>query len=283
MWLDTQARGMTTPTHHVDAVVTCFRIVDALGRGERLGVTELADRTGVAKSSVYKHLDTLRAMGYVTKTADGQYSLSLRWFEAGTALRQRQDVCQLATDELDALAARTGETVSLVVEEDGDAVYLSQVSEGDEAGAPVGVGERFPAPISVGGKAILSYRPSDEVDTILAANDLTDQGERLRTELSSIRSQRMVIERDSPLQGTFSAGAFEGHRHVVGHDEPYRDLHSVAVPIRDPSDYAVAAIEVSGTESSLYGRRLEEEIASSLVTTARDLETALIQRGEAER
>lgn len=269
---------MTTAPHHVDAVVTCFRIVDALVRGERLGVTELADRTGVAKSSVYKHLDTLRAMGYVVKTDDGEYSLSLRWFEAGTALRERRDVFQLATDELDALAARTGETVSLVVEEAGDAVYLYQVSEREEAGAPVGVGERFPAPISVGGKAILSFRPSADVEALLSANDLADQAEELRAELASIRSQRMVIERDSPLQGTFSAGAFEGHRHVVGHDEPYRDLHSVAVPIRDSSDYAVAAIEVSGTESSLYGRRLEEEIASSLVTTARDVETALIQR-----
>jgi len=269
---------MTTPTHHVDAVRTCLRIVDALARGDRLGVTEIAQRTGVAKSSVYKHLDTLRAGGYITKTDDGTYSLSLRWFEAGTAVRERRDVFQLATDELDALAARTGETVSLVVEENGDAVYLYQASEDEAAGAPVGLGERFPAPISVGGKAILSYRPTEEVEALLDANDLADESEDLLAELEAIHSQRMVIERDSPLQGTFSAGAFEGHRHVVGHDEPYQGLHSVAVPIRDPRDYAVAAIEVSGTESSLYGRRLEEEIASLLVTTGRDIETALIQR-----
>lgn len=269
---------MTIPTHHVDAVVTCFRIVDALARGEQLGVTDLAQRTGIAKSSVYKHLDTLRYMGYVGKTSDGKYSLSLRWFEAGTSVRDRQEVFQFATAELDTLAARTGETASLVVEENGDAVYLYQVSEGEEVGAPVSTGKRFPAPISVGGKAILSYRPVDDVEALLEQDDLADQSQELLTELETIRSQRMVIERDSPLQGTFSAGAFEGHRHVVGHDEPYRDLHSVAVPIRDPDDYAVAAIEVSGTESSLYGRRLEEEIASLVVTAGRSVETALIQR-----
>jgi len=271
---------MTGPTHHVDAVVTCLRIVDALARGEQLGVTEIERRTEVAKSSVYKHLDTLRAGGYVTKTDGGKYALSLRWFEAGTAVRDRRDVFQLAADDLDALAARTGETASLVVEENGDAVYLYQATEDDDVGAPVGVGERFPAPISVGGKAILSYRPPVEVEALLDANDLADESDDLLTELDSIRSQRMVIERESPLQGTFSAGAFEGHRHVVGHDEPYQGLHSVAVPIRDPDDYAVAAIEVSGTESSLYGRRLEEEIASLLVTTGREIETALIQRAQ---
>lgn len=271
---------MSTPTHHVDAVATCFRIVDALARGEQLGVTELAQRTGVAKSSVYKHLDTLRHLGYVTKSDDGEYGLSLRWFEAGTAIRKRRDVYDLAVEDLDALADRTGETVSLVVEEDGDAVYLYQTTTGDKAGAPVGAGERFPAPISVGGKAILAYRPPGEVESLLAENEVADEADELLTELETIHAQRMVIERESPIQGTFSAGAFEGHRHVVGHDEPYQDLHSVAVPIRDPDDYAIAAIEVSGTESSLYGRRLEDEIASLLVTTGRDIETALIQRAD---
>lgn len=267
-----------TATHHVDAVVTGFRIVEALARGERLGVTDIARRTGVAKSSVYKHLDTLRHLGYVTKTNDGQYSLSLRWFEAGHHLRDRRDVYQLAVDDLDQLAAQTGETVSLVVEEDGDAVYLYQVSDDDEVGAPVTEGKRIPGPISVGGKAIFSYRPPEEVEALLERNEITDSREKLLSELETIRSQRMVIERESPLQGTFSAGAFEGHRHVVGHDEPYQDLHSVAVPIRNPDDYAVAAIEISGTESSLYGRRLEEDIASRLVTAGRSIETALIQR-----
>lgn len=278
MWERFEVSPMATPEHHVDAVVTCVRIVDALARGERLGVTDIARRTGVAKSSVYKHLDTLRHQGYVTKTDDGRYSLSLRWFEAGTAVRRRRTVFDVAVDDLDALAARTGETASLVLEENGDAVYVYQAGEGDDRGVPVAAGERFPAPISVGGKAILSYRPEREVEAVLERHDLAAESDDLLAELETIRSQRMVIERDSPLQGTFSAGAFEGHRHVVGHDEPYRDLHSVAVPIRDPDDYAVAAVEISGYESSLYGRRLEDEIASLLVTTGRSIETELIRR-----
>lgn len=269
---------MTTPSHHIDAVATCLRIIDVLARGEQLGVTEIERRTGVPKSSVYKHLDTLRTHNYITKTNSGKYALSLRWFEAGTAVRNRHDVYQLAIDDIDILAARTGETVSLVVEENGDAVYLYQSTEDQTDAAPVDIGERFPAPISVGGKTILSYRPTAEVEALLEDDDLADESEKLLMELASIRSQRIVIERDSPIQGTFSAGAFEGHRHVVGQNEPYQGLHSVATPIRDPDDYAVAAIEVSGTESSLYGRRLEEEIANLLVATARDIETALIQQ-----
>lgn len=270
------AISMAGADHHVNAVVTGFRIVEELSRGDPLGVTELTQRTGIAKSSVYKHLDTLRELGYVTKDGDDRYSLSLRWFEAGLNIRDRHDVFDLARDELDQLAARTGETVSLVVEENGDAVYLYQATEGD-TGAPVTEGQRMPAPLSVGAKALFAYRPDEEVEAMLDRNDVeADPGEFLQ-ELRTLRDQRIVIRRDAPLQGTFSAGAFEGHRHVVGHDEPYRNLHSAAVPIRNPEDYAYAAIEISGNESSLYGRRLEEEIASLLVSAERSIEAALVQ------
>jgi DNA-binding IclR family transcriptional regulator len=267
---------MEQADHHVKSLVTGFRIVEELARGERLGVTELTQRTGIAKSSVYKHLDTLRALGYVTKD-DGKYSLSLRWFETGLHIRDHQDVLALARAELDQLASRTGETVSLVVEEDGDAVYLYQAG-GSDTDAPLSEGERMPAPLSVGAKAMFAYRPTQEIEAMLDRNDIDSDRTEFLQELETLSDQRIVIRRDNPLQGTFSAGAFEGHRHVVGHDEPYRNLHSAAVPIRDPDEYAVAAIEVSGNESSLYGRRLEEEIAELLVSAERTVEAAFIQQ-----
>lgn len=267
---------MAAPDHHIGSVATAFRVIETLDHNGAMGVTEIARETGINKSSVYKHLDTLRHQGYVTKDDDG-YVLSLRWFGAGRRVRDRDPVVRGARGELDELADRTGETVSLVVEEEGDAVYLYQVSGGDAA-APVEAGGRIPAPISVGGKAVLSFRPTDEVEALLAEHELDAEADRLFAELEAVRDQRMVIERDSPAEDVFSAGAFVGHRHVVGHDEPYRNIHSVAVPVRDADNYAVAAIEVSGAEASLYGRRLEEEIAELLVSTGKAIETELIQR-----
>lgn len=270
-------QSMSSPDHHVKSDVTVFRIIRTLKRWDKLGVTEIAQETGIAKSSVYKHLDTLQDLGYVTKSGP-RYSLSLRWFETGRRVRDRNEVYSVARDEIDQLAARTGETVSLVVKEDSDAVYLYQTTEQQTAVAPVEEGDRIPAPISVGGKAILSYRPIEEVKSLLAEQNIEDETGQLLSELQTLRDQRIVIERDSPQQGAFSAGAFEGHRHVVAHDKPYRDLHSIAVPIRDADDEAIAAIEVSGSESSLYGRRLEEELTSLLVNTGKSVETELLKQ-----
>ncbi len=268
---------MSGMSHHVKSVQKLFRIIEALEQHKNLGVTELARETGIAKSSVYKYLDTLQHLGFITKT-NTSYSLSLRWYEIGRGVRDQQDVFQTAQSELDRLARQTGETVSLAVEENGDAVYLLQVSERDRSAAPVEEGERIPMPISVSGKAILSHRPIEEVEALLAHHDLTDRTDQLHSELQTLRSQRIVIERESPGEGTFNAGSFMGHRHVVGHDEPYQNLHSVAVPIRDADGYAVAAIEVSGSKESLYGQRLEDEIARLIVSASKSIETVLLSQ-----
>lgn len=268
---------MPGSSHHVKSIAKLFRIVEVLERRESMGVTEVARETGITKSTAFKYLDTLHDLGLVTKNGTA-YALSMRWFQIGNQIRERQEVYQVARSELDRLARRTGETVSLVIEEDGDAVYLLRVTERDRPTGPAEEGERMPAPISAAGKAILSYRPVDEVEAILEQEGVTEGTEQLISELQTLRNQRLVIERERTEDGTFSAGSFMGHRHVVGHSEPYQNLHSVAVPIRNSDNYAIAAIEVSGSKQSLYGRRLEDEVARLLVNASKSIESILLSR-----
>lgn len=270
---------MAESDHQIKSLATAFRIVEVLERRGPLGVTDLARETGVAKSTVYKHLDTLRAVGYVSRE-DGEYALSYRWFGTGSRVRERNPAYAVARTELERLARRTGETASLVVAEDGDAVYLSQVSEAAEPHGPVPEGERIPSLASVGGKAIYSYRPFETVEALLATADREADVEELRAELDALRDQRLVVERGGTDPGGFSAGALEGHRHVTGHDDPYLDLHSAAVPVRTPDGYGVAALEVTGPAASLSGRRLDEDVASLLVAAGKSVETDLVRARE---
>ncbi len=266
---------METESHHLQTLINGVRIIETLAGEERLGVTEIERRTGIGKSSVYKYLDTLEELGFIKK-ADSKYALSLRWFELGNQVRDQHHIVDNTIEELESLANKTGETVSLVLEENGDAVYVYQTSA-QEPTAPVEEGHRIPAPISVGGKAICAYRSGEEIMKILEQNDISMNADDLLDDLGDIHSHRIVIDQDDPTQNQSSAGALQGHRHVVGQEEPYDKLHSIAIPIRDPDQYAVAAIEINGTESTLYGRRLEDDVASLLVTTAQQIETRLIQ------
>lgn len=268
--------GMTESTHHIKSLFTTFQIIDALQRRGSMRVVQIAQETGIRKSSVFKHLDTLHQLGYVTKI-ETEYSLSLQWFTIGQRVRTRYEIVDTARPKLDQFALQIGETVSLVVQEDGDAVYLYQTSDGERV-SPVAEGERLPCQFSVGGKAILAYRPEAEIERRLDEMDLDEESsERLFEELIGLRDQRLVVELSTPQTKNISAGDILGHSHASGDHDRYRDIHSLAVPVRNDEGDAVAAIEVSGAGPSLTRNRLEEEIASRLVELGESLEVALLR------
>lgn len=266
---------MTASNHHVKSTAKTFTIIEELERNGGMGVTELSKKTDIPKSSVYKYLATLQSLGFITRKGN-QYLLSSRFFQLGIHVRERYNVYQYARPRIDRLAEEIGETVSLVVEEDGNAVYLYQTRIEETPLGPVDEGGRIPVHVPAAGKAILSYRPVDEVETYINNTDISPDTSGLLDELERIRDQRLIIDRDGPNNGEYSAGLLQGHRHVIGQNRSDGSLHSVAVPVRDTNDYAVAALEVSGYASALDDGRLEEDIATLLVETGVAIETDIL-------
>ncbi len=57
------ATSTTDEEDRIDAVVKALNILEALWQADGAGVTALAERTGLAKSTVHAHLTTLRSKG----------------------------------------------------------------------------------------------------------------------------------------------------------------------------------------------------------------------------
>ena len=70
-------------------------IIDALAEAPELGVSDLARRVGIAKSTAHRTCAVLAERGLLDRTADGAYRLGLRLVEYGglaterTAIRDR--------------------------------------------------------------------------------------------------------------------------------------------------------------------------------------------------
>ncbi len=174
-------------THHVKSLVKAFDLLETIEQTGPVGVTELARQTGIAKSSVYKYLDTLRHLGYVTKT-DGEYATSLRLFRFGQQILSRHDVCEIAKPELQALSERIGETVSLIVEEEGDAVYL-YCTDPVAGSPPIEAGSRLPIHVSTGGKA----------SSPIARAKKSTRSSRMRSEPSTDRTSMPTSRRHATI------------------------------------------------------------------------------------
>ena len=89
---------------------TLFDLVELLRELDGAGVTELAERLGIAKSTVHGHLTTLRRRGFAVKRG-GRYELGLRFFEYGQYVRTQLATLQSGTFAVEPLEEEPAESV----------------------------------------------------------------------------------------------------------------------------------------------------------------------------
>ncbi|XVH33104.1 IclR family transcriptional regulator (plasmid) [Haloferacaceae archaeon DSL9] len=249
--------GSTT----IRAVETTIAIVEVLEDAERMGVTEIAEATGLTKGTVHKHLATLEAAGFVVKR-NRRYSLGLRFLGIGTNVRNRMPLYRLAKPAVDDLARTTGAVVNLMVPERGFGAYAYRA--GTEASVdsvlhPVGNHAYLHA--TAGGKAILSQMQKEEIDEIIERRGLPSLTDKTITDATELRRELRSV-RDRGL-------AFERGEHMPS-------LQCVAASITADGT-VLGALSISGNVDRMSGKKLEEDLAGHVVSKSNEIEVALLR------
>ena len=235
----------------VGATATTFRLLAELSDGDAAGVTELATRLDCAKGTVHNHLVTLERLGYVEKS-DGRYRLGFRFLDLATRVRERNVLYRVGRAEVERLADATGEATSLVVAEDGEAVFVFRA--GDDPGTGLREGSRVPLHACAAGKAILANRPRAETDAVFDGRVATST-ERTTTDRDAFVSELQTV-RDQGL--AFDRGELDP------------DRRAVAAPIV-VDESAVGALTVAGPVDRMSGKRLEEDVPGLVLSSAKTI------------
>jgi DNA-binding IclR family transcriptional regulator len=181
-----------------------FAVLEALSRARHPSrVSALAVELGLQKSTVHRILGELIELGYAAKDPDsGLYRPTLRTWELGTAVLADLPVKQVAGTALQQLHERTGETVSLVVRDGDDALYLDKILSPRAIRFTTRVGSRLPLPLTAGGRALLAASPDGEAVArrLAARGDLGTRldADRLVGELADIRAQGVAVATGVP-------------------------------------------------------------------------------------
>lgn len=135
----TQRDGHTSVISRATAVLTAVRAEDG-----PLGVSELARRTGLAKSTVARLVDGLVDAQLLER--DGRaVHLGVRLFELGERAARPRDLRRAALLPMVDLHRATGHTVHLAVLEGHDVVYVHIVRGRHGPPLPSRIGGRMPA------------------------------------------------------------------------------------------------------------------------------------------
>jgi IclR family KDG regulon transcriptional repressor len=217
----------------VKAVNKTMCLLEALAQNEERGVTDLAGRAGMHKSTAYRFLNTLKELGYVRQNAaNDKYSLTLKLFELGSCVLGRMELWEQAHPIMELLAEQTRETVHLAVLDDGRLVYLGKFESTQALRVSMSsrIGQSAPTYCTGVGKLLLAHLPPDQVERILDR-----EGLRRFTEHTITDRSLLAAELESIRQHGY---AFDDEEHEVG-------VRCVAAPVRNNQGATIAALSIS--------------------------------------
>lgn len=121
-------------------------------------LTELADQTGLAPSTIHRLLTSLQNHGMVAHDPEtGDWTIGVGAFAIGNAFLRFRKLGTISRRFLKRLMEECGETANIGIEDDGEVVFISQV----ESHAPMRAftGPDGAAPFTPPASARLSFRP----------------------------------------------------------------------------------------------------------------------------
>jgi DNA-binding IclR family transcriptional regulator len=227
-----------------------------------IGVTEVADRVDLPKSTAARMLASLAREGAVEQLpGETRYRLGPRIESLATGLIGSGGVLAIARPHLVELASSIGEAAGLSVPE-GDAMhYVDQVDSDHPVGVRDWTGARIPMHAVSSGLAVLALWPRARSDQYLSA-PLERFTDRTMTDPAQLRTrlQRIQIEGQAWTNGEYAEG-----------------IASVAAAIADADGEIVAAVHVHGPSYRFPQAGREAALGAQVVTAATRITRALRQ------
>lgn len=252
-------------TNHIDGglkktSLRSLNIAETVMRLDGATLAEVTSEMGLAKSTAYSHLETLRSKGYLVKE-DETYQVGLQFLDLGGYAASRKVRSPMIHEKVSALAKETSERAQFIVEENGLGIYLCADAECPNAiRTDVRIGKKIPLHTTAAGKSILAnlsrWRVQEIIDQhgLVACTDrtITDPDELFEI-LESVRQRGYAFNRGERVEKQWAVG----------------------VPILGKNGEVIGGLSVTGPEHRLKGEYFDEDLPRLLMGVADEVELTL--------
>lgn len=230
----------------IQSVDRSLQILELLKeKPEGMGITELANKLDVAKSTIHRLVSTLESHQYIQRSADQtSYRLGLKFIEMYHVVVDELNILEVARNVLEELSERTSKIAHLVmIEEDHQVIYLDKVETQSTIRIYSRTGRKAPLHCTGVGKAILAYSSDEKLNDFLSTKELFKLTDRTITDATEFQNELEKVR-----QNGF---AIDDEEHEEG-------IRCIAVPIFDHLGSATYAISITGTVPQMSEERLAE-------------------------
>jgi IclR family transcriptional regulator, acetate operon repressor len=236
----------------VQSIERAFAVLAALADGP-IGVTEVAERTDLAKSTAARMLTSLAREGAVEQVpGETRYRLGGRIVTLAAGVVPTRNLVSLGRPALVELASAVGEAAGLAVA-DGFAVhYVDQVDTSHQVQIRDWTGTRVPMHAVSSGQILLAHMDEATIERYLA--------------MPRVAFTDRTVTDSAALRGRLRRVQLDGYAWV--REEFAEGLNSVAAPIADALGNVNAAVHVHGPSYRFPTPGEEERVAEAVMAAA---------------
>ena len=237
----------------LSSVTTAIHLLKTFSEADaELGISELAKRLGVAKSTVHRLASALLDEGLLQQNAaTGRYYLGIALFSLGSLVRARLDVAGESKNLLNILRDSSNENARLAVLERQQVVFLHDFESNQTLRLRSSTGQVRPAYCTAEGLCLLSGLQEKELVEFfklprknLTNKTVTDE-EKIRQKLLQIKRRGYATEDEECDEGT----------------------RCIAAPIYNAEGRIIAAVGIAGPRVRIRKSQFSK-VAPTVIETA---------------
>ena len=255
------SKNMQSDTAHdrekMGGLAKGLAIMELFNQGsEKLTVADAARGTNISRASARRCLLTLAELGYVSH--DGKHFTPLRHLSQGPEASRTRSMSLIdsAQPVLSDVCARLQETISLVIRDGTDAVFIARAETDRMVSTGVRLGARLPAHSVAAGRLLLGALSDDDLRKYLNRAKIVARTPHTVTE----PEQLFEIIRTAAKEGV-----------CYNHEELELGVRAISIPVRINAA-PLLAISLSTLASRMSPEEMEQECRPVLVKAALRLE-----------
>jgi len=228
--------------YSINSVENALDLLEAIcDEGGEARISQLSQRLGMNKTSVYRLLATFEKRGFVERGEDSvKYRLGLSAYEMGQKLLSRMGMLRKARPSMERLARQCNESVYFMVRRGDEVLLLDMIDSTQQVKITPLTGRRFPLAATAVGRIFQAYgeRPGGEGKKHLEVK----MPPLPATDLDDIRRRGVCID-----QQGFGDG-----------------VTCVAVPLLNAKGEVAAVLAILGPEFRMTRERIEADLVPQL-------------------
>ena len=232
--------------NRIFSLLDCFSV-----EKPELGVREAARLLNLSPSSCGRLLCELRDEGILIQNLESRtYSLGGRVIRWAEVYSESSDLRKKAFPFMEEIYKQTNETVTLYIAEEYDRVCVERIESRKTVRVAEPIGTRINIFTGSGGKSILAFRTSDEIDHVL---------EYARTLPKFKNADDFFVQLQNEFQSIRKLG------YAISHGEWESDASGIGAPIFNGKGVPIGSISISAPTQRFLDKEILESYAKILV------------------